>query len=292
MQQVIYIDELIFINTAVNYFLLLATSLIMKTSTNKWRILLGAFSGGLFSFSIFLPDMNFIISILFRILTASILVLITFKIKSFLHFLKSFFILFLSTFLFAGMMSAIWLIFKSDRMVYTNCAIYFDINIYVLIISSVICYILIFFAEKFFKSKTPQSICYYIEIVLDSKTAKGNAMLDTGNNLKEMFTGFPVVIITKNLLRDIIPKETLEKIESFEIEKIDDESFKKRVRIINCSTVNGTSALVAFRPDSITVKNINSQHKTNEVFLGISKNQTIINEKFDALLSSEIFERS
>ena len=52
----IYIDILVCLNVIVNYFLLLASGKFLSRPYKRWRILLGAFLGGLYSLYILLPQ--------------------------------------------------------------------------------------------------------------------------------------------------------------------------------------------------------------------------------------------
>lgn len=291
MRQVIYVDELLFINTVVNYFLLLTTCIFLKSHVNKFRILLGALTGGLFSLCALLPAINVALSVLMRVVIASVLVLITFGFRQLSFFVKHFLTLFFSTMLFAGIMSAIWIIFKADSLSYINGAFYFDINIFVLIISSVVSYFLIYIFKKFFKPNCPQAIVYEAEVEIFDKKSVADCFLDTGNNLTESFSSFPVIVATENFCKNIIPQNILQYLESKEIDKIDDENWRKRIRIINCMTVSGRGTMIAFRPDKIYIKNKSKTFETNEVYIAINTKQKYLNEKFDVLLTSEIFER-
>lgn len=291
MRQVIYVDELLFINTVVNYFLLLATCVFLKSQVNKFRILLGALAGGMFSLCALLPPLNVALSVLMRVVIASILILITFGFRQISFFIKHFLTLFFSTVLFAGIMSAIWIIFKADSLSYINGAFYFDVNIFILIILSVISYFLIYIFKRFFKPNCPQSIVYEAKIEIFGKKSVASCMLDTGNNLTEAFSSFPVIVCTENFCRNIIPQNILQYLETKEIDKINDKNWRKRIRIVNCMTVSGRGAMIAFRPDKITIRNKSQTIETNEVYIAINTKQKFLNEKFDVLLTSEIFER-
>lgn len=289
MKQVIYVDELLFINTVVNYFLLLTTSLILKTQVNKFRILLGAFVGGLFSFTVFLPPLILPLSLLLRAFVAFILVLITFGFKTFSYYIKHFFTLFISTALFAGLLSGLWLTFKANSAVCVNSAVYFDINIFVLIISSAICYIIIYFFQKFFKKNLPKSFSYDIEVEAFGKSVRGKAMLDTGNRLTEAFSSFPVAVCTKRFCVDFFGDNVIEKIENFNFDDID-EKWKRNFRIVNCRTVSGSTTMAAFRPDNLKIKSNNICFSTDRVYIAVSQSKNYLNEKFDAVLPPALFE--
>lgn len=289
MKQVIYIDELLFLNIVVNYFLLLTTSMLTKSQVNKFRILLGSFIGGLFSFTVFLPPLGFFLSLSLRIVVALILSFVTFGFKSISLFLKHCITLFLSTALFAGIISAIWLTFRAQSAVYINSAIYFDVNIFVLIFSVAGCYIMIYFFKKLFKRNLPYELTCEISIEVFGRNVVGKGMLDTGNSLREAFSSFPVAISTKRFCSPLLPKDLTEKYEQTNFDEVE-ENWKKRLRIISCSTVSGTGTMLAFRPDRITVKTYKRTFQTERVYIAISKRENYLNEKFDVILPSEIFE--
>ena len=289
MKQVIYIDELLFINTSVNYFLLLTTSLLTKTSVSKFRILFGAFVGGLISLTVFLPPMNLLLSLLLKAAAAIILSLTTFGFKNFSFFLKRFVTLFLSTALFAGLISALLILFHSETAVYINTAVYFDVNIFVLIFSSAGCYLMIYFFKRFFKRDIPDEFTCQFEIELFGKTVKGIGMLDTGNTLREAFSSFPVAVISQRSCLPLFSEELIGKMESIDFDGVD-EKLRKRLRIINCKTVSGIGTMAAFRPDRLTVKTLKRSYSTDRVYIALNKTGSYLNEKFDMILPSEIFE--
>lgn len=289
MTEIIYVDVLIFLNTVVNCFLLLTTGIITKTNAKTFRIIIGSVAGGVFSLTALLPQLNFGLSLLLRIVTGSVLVIITFGFKTPADFIKKFIVLFTVTFLFAGLMTGIWLIFKPAGMIYKNTAFYFDVNFYAVVITTAISYILIYFGLKFFSRKKDPSFIYDVEFSVFGKIFFAKAMLDTGNGLSEIFTGYPVVICTYRLIENRFEDSIDNTFKSGIIDNIDDEKWKKRIRIISCHTVSGSSSLISFRPDIFRI--LNTDIETDKVYIAISNKQKYINEKFDMLINNNLVER-
>ena len=84
----IYIDILICTNIFINYFVLLALSKIFNIDFKKYRLILASFLGGIYSFLIFLPDNLFFIGLILKFLASLSIILLAFKISSFLNFIK------------------------------------------------------------------------------------------------------------------------------------------------------------------------------------------------------------
>ena len=128
MSNVIYVDILLMINLLVNFLMLSAAGLLVKTPTRSWRILLSAAIGAVYSLIIFLPDMNLFFSIALRVICFAAMLFTAFSIRSVKDFLRAGGGFLMANFAFAGITLAIWLIFKPDGLTYKNGAVYFDIS--------------------------------------------------------------------------------------------------------------------------------------------------------------------
>lgn len=288
MREVVYVDVLVIINTFVNYFLLLATSFALKEKTKRLRILLGAFLGGIYALVVFLPEMGTILGIVSRLAAGVLIVLLSFGYKTWKRFFKIFLVFILMTFLFAGLMIAMWIIFRPKGMLINNSAVYFQISLPVLVISTSVCYIFSKLALKFINKNKPQKTICEVELTVFGEKLEGVAMLDTGNTLSEGFSGYPVVICTYNFIKSVVPEggEEFFKGDVNSLGEIKDEKWRKKLRVVSFMTVGDTGLLPAFQPDKLVV---DSSHETDKVYVGIMNRKKYINESFDMLLNPNLF---
>ena len=78
--------------------------------------------------------------------------------------------------------------------------------------------------------------------------------MDSGNNVKEPFTGYPVLILENEILKEIVPSEIILMIKKDEF--ILEDRWKKKIRIIPVSTINLDSELkVGFKLDEAIIHN-------------------------------------
>jgi len=225
---------------------LLAVRKITRAHTSRWRIALGSLAGGVSSMLIFLEDLGLVMTLL-KLLTAVLMTSITFGVKPFKSLFKKLFWLFAISFVFGGLMFAVYIFFDADILIYTNGIVYFDIDVTFLVVCSVFSYIVITAIAKFTDKKAPKNKDYYITIQQNGKSISCDALMDTGNNLREPFSSFPVVMADKNTFNQFpIPDEKL--------------------RLIPVSTVNGDSLIKAFRPDSLQI----GEFATDKVYIGES----------------------
>ena len=242
---IVYVDILIILNTLVNYFILLAIRKITNSYTKRWRIALGALVGGVSSLLLFLEYLNIIMTIL-KILSGVLMITITFEIKPFKQFLKRLFFLFAITFLFGGVTYAIYIFFEKDVLIYSNGIIYFDVDTTFLVLCSICSYIIITLISKYLDKRSSSNKEYYVTVENNGKTVSCKGLMDTGNNLREPFSNYPVVMVDKSVFSQVYSDE--------------------KMRLIPISTVNGESVIKAFRPQKLVVDN----YSTDKVYIGES----------------------
>lgn len=241
----VYVDILIILNTIVNYFLLLAVQKITRNHQKRWRILTGAIIGGVSSLLLFVENLGVIMTLL-KILTAVFMTIITFGVKPIKRLIKSIFLLFSMSFLFGGLMFAIYIFFDKDIMIYSNGIVYFDVDLTFIIVCTIISYLVITLISKITDKKAPKSKEKYVTVENAGKTISCTALVDTGNNLREPFSSLPVILLDKELFNKLFTEE--------------------KIRLIPVSTVNGESLIKAFRPTRITIDNFS----TDKVYIGES----------------------
>ncbi len=288
MRQVVYVDVLIILNLFISFFLLRATEFFAKEQGKRWRVFLGALLGGVYSLQVFLPEMGIFLNALSRILAGLLITFTSFGFKTFRRFLKLFCVFLLITFLFAGLMIALWIVLKPDGMLLNNSTVYFGISLPVLVVSTALCYVAVRIVSRIlFRNKAQRSI-YDFTLEIDGKKLSGRAMLDTGNNLSESFSGYPAVICTYDFLKEALPCEA----EAFfkgsvtSLDEIHDEKWQKRLRLVAFSTVSDRGMLPSFRPDRLTIENF---AETDKVFVSVTSRKKYINESFDMLLNPNLF---
>ena len=244
----VYLDILIILNTLVNYFILLAVDKILRIHSKRWRILLGGAVGGLSSLLLFIENLGVIMTLL-KIITAIFMTVITFGLKPIKRLLKSVFLLFAITFLFGGLMFAVYIFLDKDILIYSNGIVYFDIDLTFLIICTVISYVVITIISKITDKKAPKSKEYYVTVENAGKTISCTSLMDTGNNLREPFSGYPVIMLDKEVFCKVFTEE--------------------KIRLIPISTVNGESVIKAFRPHKLIIDDF----VTDKVYIGESVSQ-------------------
>ena len=137
-------------------------------------------------------------------------------------------------------------------MIYSNGIVYFDVSMTFLVICAVISYLIITIISKITDKKAPKRKEYIVTIQNKGVNATCNALMDTGNNLCDPFSSYPVIMVDKGIFSQLFNEE--------------------KIRLIPISTVNGDSLIRAFRPERVTINNFS----TDKVYIGESN--TILDE--------------
>lgn len=256
MQTVIYADILIFLNSIITLFILLITSDLLKTDIRRLRLFTGSVLGGIFSLIILAPEMNSILVIITRFLISLIVVIVTFKTDSLKTVIKAVILSFIITVLFGGTVSLIMFNFFSENIYVNNGFIYFDINIFVLIISIVSFYSLFKAIHRFFIKKRKVDIIYNVELSFNSNKILIHALFDTGNTMKDIYNNKPVILLSITEAKKLLNYEDCLIIENFVTSEICTD-LPQGFRLLPVRTLGSEKLLPAFTADSATVFNHN-----------------------------------
>lgn len=197
MGVVIYVDILIFLNTVVDYLILSATETLSKTKMPFLRKLSAAFLSALTSLYIFLPALPFAIELIMRLLSSVLAVTVGFGFGGIKRYMRRIFTFYAASFIYAGLMSAIYMLLKPSKMSVNNGVVYFDISPLVLITVSFMIYLTILVAKKLLGKDAPTADRCEVTLMFQSQLANCTAMVDSGHTLHDGFGNGAVIIIDR-----------------------------------------------------------------------------------------------
>lgn len=240
MKQVIYVDVLLAVNLFVNYFLLLGTARFLSLAFLRRRLLLAAVLGAVYSLIIFLPEINWILSLLIKLLMAVSMVWLAFGRSNMRVFGKTVACFFVVNFGFAGIMFALWQIFSPPGLLMNNGVVYFDLSPLILVGSTLLCYGVLRLLHRFSSRPVPQELYCTVEIDCGEKHVTLRAKVDTGNSLTEPFSHLPVIVAEYAKVEALVGSR-------------EPEAWKLPCRLIPFYAVGSEGVLPAFHPQQVTV---------------------------------------
>lgn len=162
--------------------------------------MLASFIGGIYSLVILWDNLNFALSIFGKLAAACIMILIAYKFTGIKAYIKEVVIFFFVNLLFVGIMVGLWLIFKPKGVVINNSTVYFNISARVLLISAFIAYVISAVIIRIYNNKTARKELYSVTVFKNEHKIRFFAFADSGNNLKEPFRIFLLLLQRKSCL--------------------------------------------------------------------------------------------
>ena len=272
MKQTIYIDVLVGVNLFINYFLLLCVSDFLTLEGKRKRLVAAALLGAAYSLTILLPELPPALSLPLRLLMSLSIVLAAFGYRGVRSLIRATVAFYLVSFAFAGMMLVLWHFFAPQGLMIRNSVVYFNISPLVLIVLTIVCYGAVTLFHRITGRRMPEKLNCRIVIERGGRTCSCTARVDTGNTLREPFSGDPVTVVYEPVIAGLIPpKESL------------------NFRLIPFDAVSGRGVLEAFRPDRLTVFSGGETFETRKVFIAAAKTKL---GEFDALLNPDLLQKT
>ncbi len=264
--QTVYIDSLLCVNLFIDYIILYSVRKLLKINSKPIRLLPASVLAAFVTLGVFLPFYTRLFSVFYRLVTSVLIVFTAYgktKVKSFIIRVLTFMGTSISL---AGVMVLIWMVFKPEGIVIYNDAIYFHISPVMLIVCTILVFISMSVYERLKEKVHPKTKIYKVTIYTDNNEYCFSSMMDTGCNLKEPFSGLPVIVTEKELIEGKeIPNDKL--------------------RLIPYNTLSGEGMLKAFKPDKTL---IDGKELKRGCFIGVSEGK--INNEIKSLMGSEITE--
>lgn len=257
----IYADILIITNIYVDFLLIKSAQTITHSPLKASRGCIAAVIGSLFSLVIFMPKMSAAVMILIKTASAALTVLAAFGYESRRAYLKRLFVFWLASFIYGGVGTAVSYFAGGRLFVSRNGVIYADFSMAALVITSIAAYLSIAVYKRLADCSEEGAV--YTVIVSDNDmTVSFKAIADTGNVLKDSFTGKPVIVCGKKTLERLygsVPDEKALTEASGRGELADGLAgrlaVKKRWRLIPYRTASGGGLIPIICPREICIKN-------------------------------------
>lgn len=269
----VYIEYVIIDNLIIDYILLSLSLRASNVNAKRWRIILASIIGTVVA--VIMPLLNIKESYLVfvKIVLAFLMVYVTGKYTTITKYLLTFAYFIIFTFIFGGMIIAIFFFADIDYTVYfsVNYDSFMPIGITIFLV-----YIMSIGLKKLItKTMKIRAISPYLRncvIVLKGKRLKMVGFYDSGNRLFDKRTGFPIIMGSKKLF---------EKIDSLGI-------YTKVYDYLEIKTVTGNSKINIYKVDKLLIYNGMQVNIYNNVLIGRASDNFYDEENYDLLLNSAL----
>ncbi len=294
----IYLDLIFFENILMNYIILFATLIIVKNKTKhqQLKIILSSTIGSIYAIIVYLNILSFYSNIFAKTILSIVMVYVAYTPKSFKQLLKQILIFYLTSFIFGGCTFALIYFLKPENVKINNGVFVGIYPIKVTIIAGVIAFVVTQIAFKLNKSRLSTKNQYLeIEIFYKNKSTKAIALLDSGNLLKDPISKMPVIILEKEIFKNLVSEDSLNYMEAIlggdykDFENIQEDQNKIRmVPFMSIGKENGM--LIGIRIDKIKIITEDEETERKNVIVCFYNKKLSNNGKYNALVGLNLLE--
>jgi stage II sporulation protein GA (sporulation sigma-E factor processing peptidase) len=273
-----YVEYYAVENLLINYIIISCTSMLTKNYINKKRKFIGAFIGMIYSLMYLVPSMNILFTLPIKLLTILIITSITFSYRDINEYVRILLIFYFTNIFIAG--SSFFIIY------FTGIS---HLTISLIITTTFVSGIILNNIFKDIKTlKYMKEMKKNIDVSINNVDFEFEALIDSGNLLKDPISKNEVVVVKASKLKGIIPDEFLDfdynksnmkDIHEF-IDKLDEE-ISNRVRLIPFRNISDSSFIIGIKADYIKV----DERKISNIVLGLSN---LKEEEYSAILNPQL----
>ncbi len=296
----IYLDIVLLENLCMNYIILFATGYIMKIKMKQGKLILSSLLGGVYAVISYLEILPLYSNFSMKILLSVLMVYIAFGPKEIKKLAKQLIIFYLISFAFGGCAFALLYFIKPQEILMKNGVYIGTYPIKIALLGGIIGFIITYIAFRIVKTKIrKKDMLYKITIKIEGKEISVNAMLDTGNLLKEPITGMPVIVVQKNELYSVIPEKVLNNIEELIggenkelINNLEEKEYLTKFRLIPFSSIGKQNGLMlGLKADEVYIELEEEKERRTDVIIGIFSQALTKNNTYTALIGLDLLER-
>lgn len=292
----IYIDVIILENLIMNYIILYATGIIAKTKIKYSRLFFGSLIGAIYAVTEYWLKINIYSNIILKFILSIIIVYVSFYPQNIKNMWKQLLFFYLTTFTFGGVATYLIYVLKPQNIIIKNGMYAGSYTLKVIFLGAILGTIIIIISFKIAKNKISKKDMFCkAKITLNKKDIYLNAMVDTGNMLKEPISGLPVIVVEYTKLYNIIPKEILNNIDLIlggDLKKIPEDIKKEyisKLKVIPFASLGKQNGmLMGIKADSVEILGEDTSEK-KEAIIGIYNKSLTKRGEYDALLGIDLY---
>lgn len=284
MEQVIYADVLIFLNTVITFILLLTVKQFSGAETGAGRLILGSAVGGLYSLILLAPQMNFFLTLLTKTAIAVTITCISFKVTTFKKLFRSLLLFLGASFLYAGVMYTLSYVPGTGFLTVNNGYGYVNLSMTSLIFISVVLYGVISILKKRFFLPKEEDMIYDFTLTFRGREVSGKALLDSGNNVRDVYSEREVLIVSANLIEELTGMEVKNDVAEMTAQGLS-------VRLLPVKSLSSHKLLPAFTAEKAVVYDDGIRKEVKNPCVAVTQD-ILGGEKYRALIGNKFFERS
>lgn len=290
----VYIDIIFLENLFMNYIIIFATGIIVKTEIKIIRTFISSFIGSVYAVIAYLNILKDLTSnMALKITLSVVMIYVAFKPKTLKIFLKQLIIFYLTSFTFGGVAFAL-LYFVSPQKILTEKGVLIGTYpIKIILCGGILGFIIVTTAFKNIKGKlTKKDMICNVKISINGNSTYLKSIIDTGNFLREPITKVPVMVVEKDVLNKIVPEKILKNLQKIiDGQNIEIGEYASKIRVIPFTSLGKQNGiLLGLKADNILINMEEKNIFVKNIIIGIYDKKLSKNGQYKGLIGLEVLE--
>ncbi|MDR1558971.1 MAG: sigma-E processing peptidase SpoIIGA [Clostridiales bacterium] len=298
MELNVYADVVFLINFAMDLLILLLAGKLAGRRAKLWRLALGALiMSASYCAITFVSSLHIFYHLLSTVIMLMIGIWTAYAPPNLVILFKLALFSYLSAFLIGGICMGLFYTsqFSDIIGIITNISVNFSVP--VLIGSVGAFYILFRFGSRWLEARAlKRQVCMVVRIFFEDRDLELNALVDTGNSLRDPLSHAPVIVAEFDSVKAFLPDSVkllfYEKQENNLRNLLDSahtDGFSGRLRMIPYESLGKQNGLlIGFRPDKVEITREKDTIALSEVVIGIYNRSLSRNGDYQGLLNPEL----
>ncbi len=297
METYVYVDVILLENLIMNYLILWSTARLARYNYSKVKLGIADLLGSVYAVLSYFPEYNYLFSFFMKILFSILIVIVAYTPVNFQLLLKLTGIFYIVSFIFGGAAFGLFYFINGLNLTSNGISFIRDFPIKILAVAVVVAYFTVRYSWDYIQHRIKRErIIVRVEMVFDKKQLCLDALVDTGNSLKDPITNVPVMITDYSILRELLPDEIRVIFERYPENDLDaiaeimsSSKWAARFRVIPFKSLGRENGLlVGFRPDGITIFDSERKILLNNIIVAIYRKNLSKDGEYNALIHPEM----
>lgn len=220
--------------------------------------------------------------------------------KNFKKLFKELIMFYLISFVFGGSAFALLYFVKPENIMMRNGVYVGNYPLKIAVLGGIVGFVISHIAFKVVKTKMSTKDMYCkINIQINQKNVHVKALIDSGNLLKEPISGYPVIVVEKYELVNILPINILDNLKEIlkgnyfgKDEDNELEYYVSKFRVIPFSSLGKQNGmLLGIKADKVIISFEEEEISINNSIIGIYDEHLTKNGNYTALVGLDLLER-
>lgn len=279
---VVYVDQVVLGSIVMNYVILRVVGKIGGVENGKWRLVMAAALGGLYSIAAFIPTVSSLMTVWVKTLVSLVIVFIAFAPQPPVRLVICLGFFYVTSFALGGSVIGIMYFLESRGGTYVSP------QGFPWVMDRYFWYAVVLALAGFWAAGRGTSILFKrrysqnlfkipVTIKMESRQVQAEGLLDSGNQLVDPFNGDPVIVAEYEIIKELLPGKLvtyLDRNKDFDpleiLLLVKGSPWEAKFRLIPFQSLGSDSGmLLGFNPDEVELKRGDTTIRTCQVTVAI-----------------------